>query len=172
MPRSATLGPIPFLLAGGGNTNFEVGPIDLSGVLHITLRAHLTGKGSADAGDTLDIYFQQADDDVTPTWDDKAHFQQFTGAMTVSAAAPEKWMIEWPCDSMPMTVTDASREPSGSAGAARLAAGAYYPGPLRGKRRSVDGWLSRYRFRYEVVDANNNSAFAGNLFIEYVTRGP
>lgn len=173
MPYS-TIGPIPFSLTGTANTNAELLAIDLSGCRHIRLTATLTGVGTADAGDTLNIYFQEAGDDATPTWDDRAAFAQFTGAMTPSDAAPEKRIMEWPCLTNPILLTDEIREPSGSAGASRLVAGVAIPGPLKGKRRvppsaALVGPQPRYRLRYEVVDTNANATFAGNVLIDFMT---
>lgn len=159
----------PFVLAGGtAATVQELPPFDLSRAKSVRLELDLTGKGSADAGDTLDFYLQEAADDLTPTWDDRAHLPQFTGAMTVSAAAPVKRVMQWDTYGENIGLTDANYTPSGSADGARLAAGAFIGGPLLGKRRTALGQQARHRFRFEVTDANANSAFAGtvNLYVE------
>lgn len=172
----ARSGPYTFSLAGGtAQTNTELEPMDLSRAKAIRVETYLTGKGTADAGDTVDIYLQEAGDDTTPTWDDRMHLgdpadaNTFSGALTVSAAAPEKRVNQIQCYGTTLAAGDESYEPSGSAGGGRLAVGAVISGPMKSKRRSVDsGRLARHRFRFEVTDANSNSAFAGeiNVYVE------
>jgi hypothetical protein len=155
--------------SGTGTTNVEMDPLDLSRAKAIRLELELTGKGTADAGDLCDIYFQEASDDLTPTWDDRAHFPQMTGAMTVTAAAPEKRVIQWQCLGTTLQATDSSYEPSGSAGGSRLAAGAYIPGPLKGKRYGTGtaGMVARHRLSFTLTDDTPNSGFAGVVRVFY-----
>lgn len=155
----------PFALAAGtAITNVELPAYDLSRARAVEMVVDLTGVGAAEAGDTLDIYLQEADDDVTPTWDDRVHMPQFLGSMTVSAAAPERRIVTFACYSLVPTA-DASYEPSGSAGGSRLAAGGYIQRPLKGRRRTSLGSQARHRFRFEQADANANAAFAGTVFL-------
>lgn len=160
---------LPFALAAGtANTNQNLEAYDLSRARAVEMVVDLTGVGAAEAGDTLDIYLQEADDDVTPTWDDRIHMPQFIGSMTVSAAAPERRIVRFTCFGAAVSTSDSSYEPSGSAGAAHIAAGAWITGPLKGRRRTSLGSQARHRFRFEQVDANANAAFAGtvNLWID------
>jgi hypothetical protein len=164
-----------FSLSGGtANSNVDLGTLDFGGASAIRIEAHLTGKGSADAGDTLDIYLQEASDDgnETPTWDDRAHLgvagasNTFDGSLTVSSAAPEKRIMQWQCYGTVVSVTDGNYEPSGSAGGSRLGVGAYKIGPLMGKKRStLLGPGSRYRLRFENVDADADATWAGRVLI-------
>lgn len=149
--------------AGSATTTQNLDLIDLSRLKWIRLELEFTGVGTADAGDTLDVSLQEASDDTTPTWDTRAAFPQLTGAMTVSAAAPEKRVIQWWCMGGPITATDASYEPSGSAGAAALAAGAFIPGPLKGKRYASGGQVARHRIAMTVSDADADAQFTATL---------
>ncbi len=160
---------VPFALAvGTANTRTELPPIDLSAAEFIRMELVLTTAGT-DAIDTLDVYLQEASDDVTPTWDDRAHFRQYIGTVTVTAAAPEKQIIQFWCTGV-ITATDASYEPSGSAGASRLAAGAFIPGRMAGLRRTSLGRQPRHRISFEQVDADSDANFQGTLHVWYESR--
>ncbi len=168
MPMTQVYSAAFTLASGTANTRVDIEYLDLSHAKWIRLEVELTARGSgADAADTLSIYLQESSDDATPTWDDRARMLGFTADMTVSAAAPEKRFLEFWTDGI-ITAPDASYEPSGSAGASRLAAGAFLPGPLKGKRR-VQARAPRHRISYEVVDADSDSTFTGTTRIFILT---
>lgn len=164
------IGSYSFSISGGSaTTNTELDAIDLSRAKSLRIEAFLTGKGSADAGDTLDIYFQEASDDVTPTWDDRAHLGDpgdtttFDGSLTVSAAAPEKRVNQIMCVGLELPAASESYEPSGSAGGSHLAVGEVIKGLLKGKRYFGGAIAARHRLSFVNVDANANATWTGTV---------
>lgn len=154
------------LPAGSGVQYGDLGAPDWSGYNQIRLTASLTGTGSGDAADTLDIYLQSRG--ANGVWYDRAHLGQtsasatFTGNMSVSVGAPEIRAITIQNGD----ATLSGVEPSGSAGASRLPVGAtlsgIFPGPYFGEGSRGAAW----RIAYSVVDGDNDSAFTGTIDIE------
>lgn len=148
------------------NVNVEQG---IARAQAVQLVLNLT-TAATDAGDTLDIRFQETPDDGV-TWDTRARFDQFLGTATVSAAAPERRILliharTW------VTQGESAYEPSGSAGASEIAAGTVLNGPfyaaLAKGSASLPGQQihgNRYRINIRVVDANSNANFAGTIRI-------
>jgi hypothetical protein len=160
---------VPFALIGGGNSVQLLPPFDLSRAHAVRVEVDLTGVGTADATDTMDLFLQEAADDTSPSWDDRWHCPQFTGAMVASLTAPVERVGQWQAYGAQISVSDTNYIPSGSADSpGHIAQGAVITGPLVGKRRTSLGQQPRHRFRWEVADANNNSAFSGtvNLYVE------
>lgn len=125
--------------------------IDFSHGDQIHLSAVLTGNAGADANDKMDVYLQSRG--ANGQWDDRAHLAQFTGAM-LSGEGREAVLSKF------VTLADAEEasEPSGSTGAARLAAGAVkngaFPGPyLQAGSPKAESW----RLSIEVTTVTSPS---------------
>jgi hypothetical protein len=155
---------IPFDTGPGAETvNTELEKIDISGARKIRLDLTVD-KSDTDAGDTYDVYFQEADDGGF--WHDRGHFEQITGSMSPSSTAPEIRTLVISCDST-IDSTEESYEPSGSAGGSRLAAGTVRNGPFLGVRKDTTGRLARHRIQWVVVDGDSNGDFEGNVTLHY-----
>jgi hypothetical protein len=165
--------PDVVLPPGAQTLNVELNPGDLSWYDALRVELVLTGVGAAEAGDTLDVYFQ-CRDASNPIWEDRVRFEQLLGTAAVSVAAPEKRSAVLQQFG---TLADAEEygEPSGSAGAARLAAGTVRNGAFPGRylvknqpdtsRGAIDRGAA-WRFQIVVADANANAAFAGSLHVQ------
>lgn len=166
----------PFdLAAGTANLNVDLDPHDFSGARQLIMDVALTSVGAGgDAADTLNIYFQESAEGFDPVWSDRIASDEFNGAMTVSAAAPELRRYVIDCDNY--SGADAIYEGSGSAGGSHLADGTVINGPLLPVRRITParpvgssvplvGRVARYRLRFEVTDADNDSDFQGTVIL-------
>lgn len=166
------------LATGAGSQTINVNvEQDISRAQAITIVLNLTGAAT-DAGDTLNVRFQETPDDGV-TWDTRARFEQFLGTAVVSAAAPERRIAVLHARTQLQT-TEEYYEPSGSAGATEIAAGTVINGPFYANLHRGSASLTgqqihgnRYRVNLAVVDANSNGGFSGNIRIwSDVPEGP
>jgi len=139
--------------------------LDLSRVSHLRFLFRLT-VADTDAGDKLDIRFQERSDGDFADWDTRLRSPQFLGTLSPSSTAPEDYYMTLPCR-LPLTSAELSYEPTGSAGASEVAANSVVGGPLLGKYRPTNGLEPRYRLKLDTTDAgaNNNANFVCQVII-------
>lgn len=140
----------------------QLDPIDLSGALSLVFDLKLT-KADTDAGDILDVTFQETTDRVT--WNNRLRFPNFLGDLSPSAGAPETYKMTLSC-TRPLTVGEEAYEPTGSASATALAVDEVIHGPLLSPFRDSAGKQTAHRVVFTVTDAGAaNADFEGNLTI-------
>jgi hypothetical protein len=138
--------------AGGTTSQTDPLPLlDLSRVSALRFLFRIT-KADTDAGDTLEIRFQEKQDGTLDLWDTRLRSPTFLGTLSPSATAPEDYVMVLPCKQA-MTAAETSFEPFTSAGAAEMAANSVRGGPLLGKYRPTNGMEPRHRLLLNVVDA-------------------
>lgn len=151
-----------FDLAAGATetTNYEIDG-DLSRARSLLLELVIT-EAQDDADDSLDVKFQDTTDRVV--WNTRARFATIAGNVTVSASAPEVRRLALLTEGLAIESTEEGYEPSGSAGASELAAGAVLNGPLPARFRNSTGQLAAYRFSLVKTDtAGDDAEFSGTL---------
>lgn len=142
--------------AGASATQTDTLPlVDLSRCSHLRFMFRIT-VADTDAGDLLDIRFQEVAFGTVPGWDTRLRSPTFLGTLSPSASAPEDYYMILPCDT-PLTGTDMSYEPTGSAGATDIVANSVRSGPLLGKYRPTNGLEARHRLKLDTTDAGANS---------------
>ena len=155
------LGPITFDTGAGSqtlNTNLDSG--DLSSCTSIYAIVRCT-KADTDATDTCDVYLQSRDQGGF--WRDRIHFgaqgaaNTLIGSMSPTTADPEirdGYLQQYGT----LTDSEESDEPSGSAGASRLAVATVRNGGFPGLYRDVTGMLPAWRIQAVVVEASTSNA--------------
>lgn len=165
MPAASRVAKYTLDTGPGSQTLLVPIDVDLSRGDEILIELELT-KAQTDAGDTLDVRLQDCTSLTTAeVWNTRARFAQFIGTVTVSAAAPEVRRLALQAYGT-LPDTEEAYEPSGSAGAAEIAAGTVLNGPFPGVRRlSAGGRKQSWRLKIDVVDADSDGDFEGRITV-------
>lgn len=139
---------------------------DLSYARAIVGKLTLT-KADTDAGDLLDVYFEERTN--TLTWNQRGRFEQVIGTASPTTSAPEERTIVISAD-VNLDTTEESYEDTGSLGGTSLSAGTVRNGPFMGKLYSGGAPVATHRVRIEVTDANANADFEGTITFYSVTE--
>jgi hypothetical protein len=139
---------------------------DLSRARAVIGKLTLT-KADTDAGDLLDVYFEERTN--TLTWNQRARFEQVLGSGSPTATDPEERTIVVSAD-VNLDTTEESYEDTGSLGGTALSAGTVRNGPFAGKLYSSGAPVATHRMRVVVTDADNDADFEGTVAFYAVTE--
>lgn len=142
--------------------------LDLSHAAAIKFVIRIT-KADADAGDTLNITFEDTWD-AGVTWNERARSREFIGSESPSTTAPETQELTIQQLIPLAAVGEEALEPSGSGGGSALSATSVRNGPFPRTQRSTAGArLAAWRMKAVVVDANSNGDFEGVISAFVIT---